>query len=99
MAGTNEEENKMKAGAVSEFVNMMIGAFESGFVDKNNPTLSEIFRVAQNHIADNYGVKTHNIDVVWGREIAEQCGLRPLQCFEGGDSKTCECPDHGRTLT
>lgn len=24
---------------------------------------------------------------------------RPLQCFEGGDPKTCECPDHGRTLT
>ena len=25
--------------------------------------------------------------------------LRPKQCFEGGDPKTCECPDHGRTLT
>ena len=23
---------------------------------------------------------------------------RPPQCFEGGDPKTCECPDHGRTL-
>ncbi len=23
---------------------------------------------------------------------------RPKQCFEGGDPKTCECPDHGRTL-
>jgi hypothetical protein len=23
---------------------------------------------------------------------------RPAQCFEGGDPKTCECPDHGRSL-
>lgn len=23
---------------------------------------------------------------------------RPLQCWEGGDPKTCSCPDHGRSL-
>lgn len=77
---TDEKEpvgiiNKFKSEAIESLVNTMIGAFESGYVEKNNPTLSEIYRVAQNHIKDNYGVEIPNIDDQWGKETAERCGL------------------------
>lgn len=67
--------NQVKAEAVMEFVNHMIGAFESGFVDKNNPTLSEIYRCAQNHVLDNYLTETKNIIELWGVDVATDCGL------------------------
>lgn len=69
-------DSHIKAGAIKDFVNSMIGAFESGFVDKNNPTLSEIHQVARNHIKDNYGIETDNIVDEWGQELAEHCGLK-----------------------
>lgn len=78
MVDANDAENKVKADAVKEFVSLMIGAFESGFVDKNNPTLAEIHRVAQNHIKDNYGIDTPNIEEEWGKEAAKECGLASL---------------------
>lgn len=64
---------KIKADAVEEFVNTMIGAFASGFVDKNNPTLQEIHRVAQNHVKDNYGVDMPHIVEQWGQDVTDLC--------------------------
>lgn len=72
---SEKEFNKIKADAVLDFVGTMIGAFEAGFVDKNNPTLAEIFQVARNHIKDNYGIETENIIQVWGEQTAIECGL------------------------
>ena len=69
-------ENKMKSSAVIEFVNTMIGALESGFIDKNNPTLSEIYRFAQTHIDDIYKIDTPNIVESWGEETAKLCGCQ-----------------------
>ena len=69
-------DKEIKSKAIMEFVNMMIGALDGGFVDKNNPTLSEIHRVAENYIKDKYGIIVPTIDDDWGEEIAELCGLR-----------------------
>ena len=70
--------NKIKAAAVLEFVNVMVGAFEAGFVDKNNPTLAEIYQVARHHINDNYGVESPNIIEMWGDEVASSLGSKHL---------------------
>ena len=70
-----DNEKIYKALAVMGFVNAMIGAFEAGFVEKNNPTLSEIYRVAQNHVKDNYNFEFPNIIDQWGSDIAKECGL------------------------
>ena len=70
-----KNENREKAQAVMNFVDLMIGAFESGFVDKNNPTLSEIHQVARNHVLDIYGEEYPPIDYRWSKEVAEACGL------------------------
>lgn len=64
-----------KACAVMHFVDTMIGALESGFVDKNNPTLAELYQVARNHIKDNYEIEFDDIVKRWGKETAEMCGL------------------------
>ena len=70
-----EFEKVISANAITDFVNMMIGALEAGFVDKNNPTLSEIYQVARNHIKDTYGLDTPDIVEKWGEDIAKECGL------------------------
>lgn len=70
------EENKIKAAAVMSFINTMIGAFEAGFVDKNNLTLAELFRVAQNHLSDNYGIETPDLKDQWGAPFALTCAAK-----------------------
>ena len=75
MIGTNQTENQIKADAVNEFVCLMIGAFDGGFIDNNRPTLSEIHRVAHHHVKDNYGIELPNIEAQWGEETAIACGL------------------------
>ena len=69
------KDNKIKAAAVLEFVNVMVGAFEAGFVGKNNPTLAEVYQVARNHINDNYGVETPGIIEAWGEITAISLGF------------------------
>jgi len=64
---------KIKASAVENYVNTMIGALEAGFVEKNNPTLQEIHRVAQNHVKDIYGVDMPDIVEQWGHDVADLC--------------------------
>lgn len=68
-------EQQIKADAISEFVNTMIGALESGFIDSNTCTLAQVHQVAKHHIKDNYGIDTPNIVEQWGKEVAELCGL------------------------
>lgn len=68
-------ENEIKAAAIMGFVDLMIGAFESGFVNKNNPTLAEIHQVARNHIADSYGVNYSDIVIRHGEQTAKDCGF------------------------
>lgn len=57
------DDNKQKACAVMEFVEIMIGAYEAGFVDSHTPTLAQVHQVARNHVKDNYGVETEPLDV------------------------------------
>ena len=68
-------ENQIKADAISDLVNTMIGAFESGFVDTPNLTLATLHRVAQNHIKDSYSIETPHISEQWGHDFAKECGL------------------------
>lgn len=65
----------IKADTIYDFVNEMIGAFESGFVDKNNPTLAQIHRIAQVYVKDNYDLDLPNIVEQWGSDLAQECGL------------------------
>jgi len=66
-------ENEIKAVAVKEFVNMMVGARKSGFVESSNVNLQQIHRVAQTHISDNYGVDSKSLNEEWGEEVYTLC--------------------------
>lgn len=68
-------ENKIKSDAILSFVNMMIGAFDAGFVDENNPTLAEVYQVARNYVKDTYGVEFKNIIEMWGEDTAKAVGF------------------------
>ena len=68
--------NEIKAAAILEFVDMMICAFESGFTEKNNPTLSEVHGTAIYYVKDNYGVDYKDICEAWGERLAIDCGLK-----------------------
>lgn len=70
-----QTENQTKANAVHEFVSMMIGAFESGFIDTPKLTLAQLHRVAQNHCKDCYGIETPDLTTEWGEETSKECGL------------------------
>ncbi|OOE71729.1 hypothetical protein [Salinivibrio kushneri] len=59
--------NEIKAQAVMDFVEMIRGAYASGFID-NHPTNYDIYRSAQMHVKDRYGVETNN----WDDELAEK---------------------------
>ncbi len=77
MVETNQTENQIKADAINEFVSLMIGAFDSGFVDRNNATLAEIHRVAHHHVKDRYAIELPDIVEQWGQETAEECRENP----------------------
>jgi hypothetical protein len=70
-----EQLSKEKAAAIMNFVDLMIGAFESNFVDTNTLTLAQLHRVAENHCLDNYGTHFGNIIARHGEELAKECGL------------------------
>ncbi|MGD8172161.1 hypothetical protein ACQEXU_10905 [Vibrio sp. TRT 21S02] len=63
----SELENNVKASAVMNFVETIRGAYGAGFID-NNPTVYDIYRSAQNHVKDNYGIDTEN----WDDELAKE---------------------------
>ena len=80
--------NKVKAAGVQDFVNMMIGAFESGFTKNNNPTLAEIYQVARNHCKDVHEIKLPTIVEQWGENTAKECGLKLTTQINGQLQKT-----------
>ena len=72
----SQTENQIKADAITELVGSMIGALESGFVNRNYLTLAELHQVARNHIKDSYQIETPNIVEQWDQETADLCGLQ-----------------------
>lgn len=70
-AFTQQEINDIKAQAVMEFVNVQVGAFESGFVVSNCVSLYSMYRFAQHHVKDNYGLETKLMSEEWGNSITE----------------------------
>ena len=86
---TTQNENQMKADAINEFVTVMIGAFESGFTDRNHLTLSELHQIARHHVNDNYGVELPSIVEQWGKEVANDCGLGEQKIKGGGVMIAC----------
>lgn len=64
--------DQMKADAIMEFVNMMIGAYDSGFTDRANCTLEEVYQVARNYIKDVHHVEAPHIVEAWGLELANE---------------------------
>ncbi|MBO9492245.1 hypothetical protein J7384_17925 [Endozoicomonas sp. G2_1] len=77
----NNEENKVseqdlnqaKTEAITSFLDTMIGALESGFTDKNNPTLAEIYHFATWHIKDNYRQDIPSLAEKWGEYVEAEC--------------------------
>lgn len=70
-----EKISKEKAAAIMNFVDLMIGAFESNHVTTNTFTLSQLHRIAEHHNIDNFGVTYGNIIDRHGAELAKECGL------------------------
>jgi hypothetical protein len=69
------KEKEIRAEAVFGFMNILIKAFDDDFINENSLTLSEIYRIAQGHVEDNYEIKYESIVKAWGRKTAEECGL------------------------
>ena len=63
----SDTEKGIRASAVMDFVDMIRGAYASGFID-NYPTNYDIYRSAQVHVKDRYGVQTDN----WDDELAKE---------------------------
>ena len=66
---------EMRAEAVRLFVDNLIGAFESGFIDSNTVSLAQLHRVMQTHVEDNYQIKVPHIREAWGEWVADNCGF------------------------
>lgn len=64
--------NAVKAVAVLDFVNHIIGAYEAGFVDTPTLTLFDLYQTARNHVKDGYITITPGCHEVWGEELAEE---------------------------
>ena len=71
-------EDQIKSDAVKDFVTMMIGALESGFVDTSNPSLASVHQAYRRHVKDNYGVDMPDIVEEWGQAVAELAGLKTI---------------------
>lgn len=67
MSEMSEVEKNIRASAVMDFVEMIRGAYCAGFID-NNPNNYDIYRSAQVHVKDRYGVETDN----WDDEFADE---------------------------
>lgn len=63
----SDVEKNIRASAVIDFVDMIRGAYDSGFID-NHPTNYDIYRSAQMHVKDRYGVETDN----WDDELTKE---------------------------
>lgn len=67
------------AEVITSLTEVMIGAYENGFVDSNTLTVADMYQTARNHIRDHYGVEMPNIVEQFGEESAELAGLNEIQ--------------------
>ncbi|MES2218398.1 MAG: hypothetical protein V4501_08295 [Pseudomonadota bacterium] len=82
MSEKSTNENQLKSDAIMGFVDLMIQALDSGFVEINNPTLAEIHRVAESHIKDNYNIQVGSIIDRHGNDLAMECGSLDLRSID-----------------
>lgn len=68
-----EAINTIKAAAVREFVETMVGAYESNFVETPILTIGQLYQVMRNHIKDGYGIETPSLAAQMGKEFADEC--------------------------
>lgn len=66
------KEIKPEAHAIQQFVDSILGAFESGFVSGNKIKLVDLYRVAQTHCEDNYSQSLPSLEEAWGKELAKE---------------------------
>lgn len=71
-----QTEKQIKADAVNEFVNNMIGALDHGFIDTPNCNLAQIHQAAKSHIKCMYGIDVPDIVETWGKKTARLCGSK-----------------------
>lgn len=64
-----------KAAAIMNFVDLLIGAFESGHTTTNTLSLAQLHRIAEIQCIDEYGVYFGNIENRHGEDLAKLCGL------------------------
>lgn len=68
-----QEVGKLKADAVMEFANAMIGAYETGFIDNHESNLADVYQCAKAHVKLTYNVSVPTIDEAWGKDVASWC--------------------------
>lgn len=56
------QDNEIKAKAIKEFVTVMIGAFDAGFVATPVLNFAQLYQVAKNHCKDEYGIEIEPLD-------------------------------------
>lgn len=72
------------AAAIMNFVDTLIGARLSGFVDTSTPTLAQIYQCARNHVMDNYGVHTSLLSDIVSSEDLELLSKEHEPCKTPG---------------
>ena len=63
-------EDQIKADAIGELISIIIGSYESGFVDRASLTMAELHKIARNHVIDNYNIQLPTLDESWGLDLA-----------------------------
>jgi hypothetical protein len=66
--------NKERAEAIINFVDVIIGALESGHVHSNKVSLAQLHRIAEQHCRDNYDTEFGKLHERHGAELAKKCG-------------------------
>lgn len=68
-----EAINVIKAEAIREFVETMVGAYESNFVSTPILTIGQLYQVMRNTIKDAYGIEVPSLAAQMGKEFADEC--------------------------
>ncbi len=70
----NQTTEQIKADAINEFVCVIIGAYESGFITQNYLTLHQLHNLTRAHIRSEFNIDLPNIVEQWGASTAKACG-------------------------
>lgn len=65
------QSDVVKADAVMNFVETILGAYESGFIDKHTMNLVQLHECARSHIETNYSISMPRIDQKWSEECID----------------------------